>query len=182
MDTGQCSSVHCFRPRWIRGVGREREKTRGAIASGCCPIRIRRMESRGHKKRSSNRPLHHPTLDKDTTHLQYLPCSASSARLRHIANDSLGTPITFIRLGFNIQMTAPAANAPATSTNDDAKVAQEVGMMFAHEYYTFLNKEPSRLHCFYNKNSTLSHGLQGESVDVTHGQQASFPYDIILLR
>ncbi|KAG0092567.1 hypothetical protein BGZ92_009362 [Podila epicladia] len=70
-------------------------------------------------------------------------------------------------------MTAPAANAaPTTSTNDDAKVAQEVGMMFAHEYYTFLNKEPSRLHCFYNKNSTLSHGLQGENVDVTHGQQA----------
>ncbi|KAG0016929.1 hypothetical protein BGZ81_010984 [Podila clonocystis] len=67
-------------------------------------------------------------------------------------------------------MTAPAANA--APTNDDAKVAQEVGMMFAHEYYTFLNKEPSRLHCFYNKNSTLSHGLQGENVDVTHGQQA----------
>lgn len=72
-------------------------------------------------------------------------------------------------------MTAPAANTPTTSPNDDAKVAQEVGMMFAHEYYTFLNKEPSRLHCFYNKNSTLSHGLQGENVDVTHGQQASFP-------
>ncbi|KAF9217372.1 hypothetical protein BGZ59_004682 [Podila verticillata] len=68
-------------------------------------------------------------------------------------------------------MTAPAANAaPTTSTNDDAKVAQEVGMMFAHEYYTFLNKEPSRLHCFYNKNSTLSHGLQGESVDAIHSK------------
>ncbi|KAG0096086.1 hypothetical protein BGZ93_005019 [Podila epicladia] len=68
-------------------------------------------------------------------------------------------------------MTAPAANAaPTTSTNDDAKVAQEVGMMFAHEYYTFLNKEPSRLHCFYNKNSTLSHGLQGENVDAIHSK------------
>ncbi|KAG0339153.1 hypothetical protein BG000_002740 [Podila horticola] len=67
-------------------------------------------------------------------------------------------------------MTAPAANTPATSPNDDAKVAQEVGMMFAHEYYTFLNKEPSRLHCFYNKNSTLSHGLQGENVDAIHSK------------
>ncbi|KAF9323438.1 hypothetical protein BG006_001442 [Podila minutissima] len=51
--------------------------------------------------------------------------------------------------------------------------AQEIGAMFANEYYTFLNKEPARLHCFYSKDSTLSHGFQGEKeTDVCVGQQA----------
>ncbi|KAF9908271.1 hypothetical protein BX616_000200 [Lobosporangium transversale] len=65
-------------------------------------------------------------------------------------------------------MTAAAANAPIPAENSAPAVAShEVGMMFVHEYYTFLNKEPSRLHCFYNKMSTMSHGTQGED-----------PYDI----
>ncbi|KAG0033546.1 hypothetical protein BGZ81_008122 [Podila clonocystis] len=51
--------------------------------------------------------------------------------------------------------------------------AQEIGAMFANEYYTFLSKEPARLHCFYSKNSTLSHGFQGEKeTEVCVGQQA----------
>ncbi|KAF9313794.1 hypothetical protein BG003_004816 [Podila horticola] len=51
--------------------------------------------------------------------------------------------------------------------------AQEIGAIFANEYYTFLSKEPARLHCFYSKNSTLSHGFQGEKeTEVCVGQQA----------
>ncbi|KAG0263141.1 hypothetical protein BG011_009243 [Mortierella polycephala] len=66
------------------------------------------------------------------------------------------------------------ATAPTAPANDEAAVNfHEVGMMFVHEYYTFLNKDPSRLHCFYNKLSTMSHGIQGEETQTCHGQQAS---------
>ncbi|KAF9965009.1 hypothetical protein BGZ70_005563 [Mortierella alpina] len=64
-------------------------------------------------------------------------------------------------------MTAPAANSPAVNgTESHSPVDPDrVGTGFAHEYYTFLSKEPTRLHLFYNKNSVLSHGYQGEDVD-----------------
>lgn len=51
--------------------------------------------------------------------------------------------------------------------------AQEIGAIFANEYYTFLSKEPARLHCFYSKDSTLSHGFQGEDTEVCVGQQVN---------
>ncbi|KAF9948860.1 hypothetical protein BGZ72_009243, partial [Mortierella alpina] len=69
--------------------------------------------------------------------------------------------------------TTTTANTSAPANNEGAVASHEVGMMFVHEYYTFLNKEPSRLHCFYNKQSTMSHGIQGEDPHVCHGQQAS---------
>ncbi|QSL64541.1 hypothetical protein MERGE_001842 [Pneumocystis wakefieldiae] len=47
----------------------------------------------------------------------------------------------------------------------------EVGWFFVQEYYTFLNKEPRRLHCFYNKKSTFVHGNEGEVVKPCSGQQ-----------
>ncbi|KAF8949867.1 hypothetical protein BGZ52_004530 [Haplosporangium bisporale] len=59
-----------------------------------------------------------------------------------------------------------------TSVEQAPVDAQEIGAMFANEYYTFLSKEPARLHCFYSKNSTLSHGFQGEATEVCVGQQA----------
>ncbi|KAF9923687.1 hypothetical protein FBU30_006242 [Linnemannia zychae] len=68
-------------------------------------------------------------------------------------------------------MTVATTVAPSP-TGTSAKIADEVGVVFAHEYYTFLNKEPSRLHCFYNKDSTMSHGYQGEQIEVYEGQQA----------
>ena len=71
-------------------------------------------------------------------------------------------------------MTATTSNAPSPANGEATSVAShEVGMVFVHEYYTFLNKEPSRLHCFYNKQSTMSHGTQGEDAQICHGQQAS---------
>jgi hypothetical protein len=49
--------------------------------------------------------------------------------------------------------------------------AFEVGWLFVQQYYTFLNKEPAKLHCFYNKRSQLIHGSEGENEFVKHGQQ-----------
>ena len=70
-------------------------------------------------------------------------------------------------------MTAPAADSPTVNGAETQSPADSVGSQFAHEYYTFLSKEPSRLHLFYNKNSVLSHGYQGKDVDVCQGKQAS---------
>lgn len=47
----------------------------------------------------------------------------------------------------------------------------EVGWQFVHEYYTILNKDPNRLHCFYNKTSTMVHGVEGENAKTCSGQQ-----------
>ncbi|KAF9933767.1 hypothetical protein FBU30_004568 [Linnemannia zychae] len=75
-------------------------------------------------------------------------------------------------------MTATTNNSAPVNGETASVDSHEVGMMFVHEYYTFLNKEPSRLHCFYNKNSTMSHGVQGEEIEICHGQQASDSYSI----
>ncbi|GAA99959.1 hypothetical protein E5Q_06662 [Mixia osmundae IAM 14324] len=50
--------------------------------------------------------------------------------------------------------------------------SSEIGWMFIPQYYTFLNKDPARLHCFYHKRSTLIHGTEGEveEAQVCHGQ------------
>ena len=39
------------------------------------------------------------------------------------------------------------------------------------QYYTFVNKDPSKLHCFYTKKSTLIHGVEGEDCQPCYGQQ-----------
>ncbi|CAO3568541.1 unnamed protein product [Mortierella alpina] len=74
-------------------------------------------------------------------------------------------------------MTAPADNSPTANGAETRSPVDpdSLGTGFVHEYYTFLNKEPNRLHLFYDKNSVLSHGYQGEDVDVCRGQQASIP-------
>ncbi|KAH9855374.1 hypothetical protein C2E23DRAFT_724549 [Lenzites betulinus] len=47
----------------------------------------------------------------------------------------------------------------------------EVGWQFVPQYYTFVNKHPNRLHCFYNKSSTFIHGTEGEDGKPCFGQQ-----------
>lgn len=47
----------------------------------------------------------------------------------------------------------------------------EVGWLFVPQYYTFLNNDPSKLHCFYNKKSTLVHGNEEEEATLCFGQQ-----------
>lgn len=39
------------------------------------------------------------------------------------------------------------------------------------QYYTFLNQNPGRLHCFYTKKSTLIHGTEQEDATPCFGQQ-----------
>ena len=39
------------------------------------------------------------------------------------------------------------------------------------QYYTFVNKDPSKLHCFYTKKSTFTHGVEGEDNPSCYGQQ-----------
>lgn len=48
--------------------------------------------------------------------------------------------------------------------------AFEVGWLFVQEYYTHMNKDPSRLHCFYNKKSSFIHGQEGEPANSCTGQ------------
>ncbi|CAG8480246.1 7234_t:CDS:2 [Ambispora leptoticha] len=49
--------------------------------------------------------------------------------------------------------------------------ATEIGWLFVQEYYTFMHKEPSRLHCFYNVRSIYTTGKEGETVKTCHGPQ-----------
>lgn len=51
-------------------------------------------------------------------------------------------------------------------------VPSEVGWQFVPQYYTFVNKSPDRLHCFYTKKSTFIHGTEGDDDNKPcHGQQ-----------
>ena len=45
-----------------------------------------------------------------------------------------------------------------------------VGWQFVSQYYTFVNKQPDRLHCFYTKNSAFIHGTEGEDGRPCYGQ------------
>ncbi|KAI9591686.1 hypothetical protein BDF19DRAFT_454287 [Syncephalis fuscata] len=67
--------------------------------------------------------------------------------------------------------TAPNAAATGTQSTSPTAEAYEIGWMFVQQYYTFLNKEPSRLHCFYNKKSKMIHGHEGEPVNTYKGQK-----------
>ncbi|KAI8976619.1 hypothetical protein BD414DRAFT_496024 [Trametes punicea] len=56
-------------------------------------------------------------------------------------------------------------------TNNTTVNPSEVGWQFVPQYYTFVNKHPNRLHCFYNKSSTFIHGTEGEDGKPCFGQQ-----------
>ncbi|CAG8437891.1 7510_t:CDS:2 [Diversispora eburnea] len=68
----------------------------------------------------------------------------------------------------NTQTTTVAGGGPSAGQKVNTS---EVGWLFVHEYYTFLNKEPSRLHCFYGGKSTLIHGYEGEQVKPCQGEK-----------
>lgn len=62
-----------------------------------------------------------------------------------------------------------------TPSNNDSShnsvIPSEVGWQFVPQYYTYVNKSPNRLHCFYNKTSTFIHGTEGEDGTPCYGQQ-----------
>lgn len=51
--------------------------------------------------------------------------------------------------------------------------AAEVGWLFVPQYYTLMNSDPSRLHCFYTKKSTMVHASENEDATPNVGQQVS---------
>ncbi|KAG6918407.1 hypothetical protein DXG01_014812 [Tephrocybe rancida] len=57
------------------------------------------------------------------------------------------------------------------STSTTPVIPSEVGWQFVPQYYTFVNKQPGRLHCFYTKSSTFIHGTEGEDGKPCYGQQ-----------
>ena len=66
---------------------------------------------------------------------------------------------------------APTSNSTPSNTSQQNVVPSEVGWQFVPQYYTFVNKQPNRLHCFYTKNSTFIHGTEGEDGRPCYGQQ-----------
>ena len=62
----------------------------------------------------------------------------------------------------------------AESTIHQNVIPSEVGWQFVPQYYTYVNKQPNRLHCFYTKTSTFIHGTEGEEVKPCFGQQVFF--------
>lgn len=45
-----------------------------------------------------------------------------------------------------------------------------IGWAFISQYYTYLNRDPSKLHCFYTKRSTFTHGTEGAESPACYGQ------------
>lgn len=54
MDTGQCSSGQCFLPKVDQGA---KERQEEQVQGGCCPIRIRWMQSRGQRRDHQTDPF-----------------------------------------------------------------------------------------------------------------------------
>ncbi|KAJ2840200.1 hypothetical protein FBU31_000559, partial [Coemansia sp. 'formosensis'] len=63
------------------------------------------------------------------------------------------------------------SNDGAAAAESRMVVIQEIGWMFAQEYYTIMNSDPKLLHMFYGRKSTCIHGTEGEVVKQTNGQQ-----------
>ncbi|TKA51062.1 hypothetical protein B0A53_05857 [Rhodotorula sp. CCFEE 5036] len=64
-----------------------------------------------------------------------------------------------------------AASDATDKQNHDGIDSARIGWAFLSQYYSFLNKDPARLHCFYTKRSTLLHSTEGEDATACYGQQ-----------
>lgn len=71
----------------------------------------------------------------------------------------------------NGSVVLPSGSAAASNSAKTTAAPSEVGWLFVPQYYTFLNNDPSKLHCFYSKRSTLVHGIEQEEVPLCIGQQ-----------
>jgi hypothetical protein len=70
------------------------------------------------------------------------------------------------------QIPSPVSTSESNFKNDNDKMTcQDVGLIFAREYYTFLNKKPSRLHGFYGADSLFTRGDEAELVPIIQGQE-----------
>ncbi|KAI9244089.1 hypothetical protein BY458DRAFT_529950 [Sporodiniella umbellata] len=67
-------------------------------------------------------------------------------------------------------MTNSGVSSPTHEVNT-TQSAQDVGLIFVREYYTFLNKKPNRLHAFYSKDSLFVRGDEGTVSETVRGQE-----------
>ncbi|KAK1924793.1 hypothetical protein DB88DRAFT_486894 [Papiliotrema laurentii] len=67
-------------------------------------------------------------------------------------------------------MSANGHPAPADAAQTSKVQPSDVGWQFVPQYYNFVNKQPHRLHCFYNKRSTFIHGEEGDDAQPALGQ------------
>ncbi|KAJ1797391.1 hypothetical protein LPJ59_003170 [Coemansia sp. RSA 2399] len=65
----------------------------------------------------------------------------------------------------------PTINGTAPGDESRKVCTQEVGWMFAKQYYNMMNSDPSRLYMFYGKKSTFIQGTEGVVVKQASGQQ-----------
>lgn len=70
----------------------------------------------------------------------------------------------------NISSNNSSSNSNINTNSPAVPDKSEVGWLFVQQYYTFLNEQPNKLHLFYTKQSTLCHGVEGESVPSYYGQ------------
>ncbi|GAA5940122.1 uncharacterized protein JCM15063_001713 [Sporobolomyces koalae] len=66
---------------------------------------------------------------------------------------------------------ADTTDKSAMAKANDATDSARIGWAFLSQYYSYLNKDPARLHCFYTKRSTLIHSTEGEDTTACYGQQ-----------
>lgn len=71
---------------------------------------------------------------------------------------------------FSLLMTSSNSSQSNPAPMHHNVVPSEVGWQFVPQYYTFVNKQPDRLHCFYTKTSTFIHGTEGEEGKPCYGQ------------
>jgi len=69
--------------------------------------------------------------------------------------------------------TAPVNGAPNASSGQNTSSPEEIGWYFVESYYTTLNKQPDRVHLYYQKKSSFIWGTEGENVLVSQGRQVS---------
>lgn len=62
----------------------------------------------------------------------------------------------------------------STANDNSNRSAQEVGWLFVREYCNHLRENPETLFQFYDKQSSLIRGLEGEEVKICQGEQVYF--------
>lgn len=67
----------------------------------------------------------------------------------------------------------------STANDNSSRSAQEVGWLFVREYCNHLRENPETLFQFYDKQSSLIRGLEGEEVKICQGEQVYFVKNII---
>ena len=108
-----------------------------------------------------------------SSHLHALAPVASSSSSSRLSASSASS-VCLLALLHVLQVEAHACSSICSLIMTNTTVnPSEVGWQFVPQYYTFVNKHPNRLHCFYTKASTFIHGTEGEDGKPCFGQQVS---------